>query len=134
MDLQLMRFPDRFDYNIELEGVEEEDPVYIPPMLLQPFVENSINHGFSGIDYKGKLNITLSDRKNYLYCSVKDNGKGLLDNQSKNKKSASTQLISDFLSKVTGKGVSIRTLPKTPTEPGGIIVSFLIPLKTLNDD
>ena len=46
MDLQLLRFPSKFNYQITLKDIEEDDLIFIPPMLMQPFVENSIEHGF----------------------------------------------------------------------------------------
>lgn len=129
MDLQLLRFPGKFQYELELIGLEEDDPIYIPPMLIQPFVENAIEHGFSNIDYEGKIKITLEDRNKYVYCSIVDNGQGLVSSQSTNKKSASTQLISDFLSKVTGQGISIKELSEPNKNTKGTEVSFLIPVK-----
>ncbi|WP_435578745.1 tetratricopeptide repeat-containing sensor histidine kinase [Gilvibacter sp.] len=134
MDLQLIRFPGKFEYEVKLTGLDEEDPVYIPPMLLQPFTENAIEHGFNGITYTGKLYIELTDEKKYLSCRIRDNGRGFVTDSSNSKNSASTQLISDFLTKVTGAGVKFQNLPKTTTEHGGTQVSFLIPIKSFGND
>ena len=57
LDLQLLRFPEKFSYNIILEDFEEDEMLFIPSMLIQPFIENSVEHGFFGIKYKGEINI-----------------------------------------------------------------------------
>lgn len=132
LDLQLLRLPSKFEYHIHLHKIEEDDLLFIPPMLLQPLVENSIEHGFTGINYKGKLNISLERQGKYLSCKIEDNGKGLTTITSSGKQSASTQLISDFLEKTTPAGLSI-TNKKTEHETG-VIVQFLIPYKLTEHD
>ncbi len=133
MDLQLLRFPEKFTYTIELISLEEDDPVYIPPMLIQPFVENAIEHGFSSIDYLGELKIVLSMENKYVSCTVIDNGLGKNSASSINKKSTSTQLISDFLSKATGSPLSINHVNHQQGK-SGTIVKFLIPYNNNTHD
>ena len=48
----------------------------IPPMMLQPFAENSIIHGMKNIDKKGKITVSFKKIDNYLQCEVIDNGVG----------------------------------------------------------
>lgn len=126
LDLQLLRFPEKFTYTIELNNLQEDDPVFIPPMLIQPFVENAIEHGFSSIDYPGELKIILSMDNKFVSCDVIDNGLGKKNTSNVTKKSASTQLISDFLSKTTGEPVSINHVNHQRGK-SGTQVSFLIP-------
>ena len=128
LDLQLLRFPGKFEYQIELDNVQEDDPFFIPPMLIQPIVENSIEHGFSGIDYLGELEIKLVLGKEYLNCIIEDNGKGFSDKKNSHKKSASMELISDFLRKSTK--AEIQLFHKAEVGEKGIRVSYLIPYKT----
>lgn len=130
LELQLLRFPDKFEYNISLEGLHPEISYHIPPMLLQPFIENSILHGFNGINYLGAINITISEKSKYLQCVIKDNGLGIQNLESSIKKSVSVGLISDFLQKATRSKVSIVSKESTHIEKGGVTVSFLIPYTT----
>jgi len=67
---------DSFDYEIITDKEAEGEIVMIPPMLLQPFVENSIIHGFNGLKRRGKLEISFSIKDHYLECRLKDNGVG----------------------------------------------------------
>lgn len=68
---------DRFDYKITVDDNIEKDYVKIPPMLLQPFVENAIKHGLKYVDGKrGLIEVAFRERNNVLECSVTDNGIG----------------------------------------------------------
>ncbi|MGK0209730.1 MAG: hypothetical protein ACI9D4_000029 [Polaribacter sp.] len=128
MDLQLLRFPDKFDYDILLNEIDEEDEISIPPMLIQPFVENSIEHGFKHIDYKGKINITLTLAGKYVHCVIEDNGFGITTEKSEVKQSTSLNLISDFIKKSTKKGVEIIDKKNNDNNESGVIIQFLIPI------
>lgn len=55
----------------------EVDDILIPSMILQPFIENSIEHGFSGIDYAGHVDIKFGIHHHELMIEVIDNGKGM---------------------------------------------------------
>lgn len=66
---------DSFNFNIHLDetiDVETE----IPPMILQPIVENAIIHGMKGISHKGEINIKFEENNSEIIVSVDDNGVG----------------------------------------------------------
>ncbi len=77
LDLQKIRFPNRFNYNIHADPLLEIDELQIPSMIIQPFVENAIEHGLKGIDYKGILNIQFTKFNDQLTIEINDNGIGL---------------------------------------------------------
>ena len=133
MDLQLLRFPDKFEYNFILNRMQEDDLFFIPPMLLQPFVENSIEHGFGGIDYLGIITIELTLENQFIQCNISDNGKGL-PTQPRNKKSTSTLLISDFIEKSTKKKIEIISKKEIDPNQSRLITKFLIPYKLSKND
>lgn len=70
----------RFGYTILLDPEIERDFIKLPPMLLQPFVENAIKHGFrfdeSHAGKRGKIEISFTDLGQVLECRVTDNGIG----------------------------------------------------------
>ncbi len=66
-----------FDYHIRIEDGVEAEAMYIPSLLLQPFVENSLIHGFNGLDRRGKIEVLFRMEKEHLICVVRDNGVGL---------------------------------------------------------
>lgn len=77
LSLESMRFKDRFDYEINVKGIETES-ILIPAMILQPFVENSIIHGIlPNLDKKGKIVLDVKVENGYLLMSVEDNGIGV---------------------------------------------------------
>ena len=82
---------DRFDYKISVESNIEKDYIKIPPMLLQPFVENAIKHGLKYIEGKrGLIEINFVEKKSFLECSVTDNGIGRVRSEELNKVSKET--------------------------------------------
>ena len=78
LDVQKIRFPQKFSFKIEADPDLETDEVQIPAMIIQPFVENSVEHGFSGIDYAGEIRVHFSKRGKELLILIEDNGKGLV--------------------------------------------------------
>jgi two-component sensor histidine kinase len=76
LQTETMRFESRFDYTIDYGEGFDPDEFLIPPMILQPFVENSILHAFTGKKKKGKIAIRFWEEENSLFCSVEDNGIG----------------------------------------------------------
>jgi ligand-binding sensor domain-containing protein len=86
LDLESMRFIDRFDYSIDIEDSVETDLLKVPAMFLQPFVENSIIHGVLPLkDKKGKIDIIISDHMDHIRIEIKDNGVGIEDSQTNKK-------------------------------------------------
>lgn len=77
LELQKMRFPQAFHYRMSAAALDEPDQLLIPSMIIQPFVENSIEHGFKGIDYAGELDILFDVEDAHVVVSIFDNGKGL---------------------------------------------------------
>ncbi|MFS4493370.1 histidine kinase [Maribacter sp. 2308TA10-17] len=75
--LEHSRFPDKFDYNIELEEHLDVAAFQIPPMLLQPYIENSIWHGLRYKEEKGLLKIELKQKdKETIEITITDDGIG----------------------------------------------------------
>lgn len=128
LDLQLLRFPEKFTYTIEYINLEEEDMIFIPPMLIQPFLENSIEHGFQSIDYMGEIRIKLALEGKFINCNIEDNGSGMTATKSHRKDAHSVALIANFIKKTTKKKILI--INKTDYDLGnGVIIDFLIPFK-----
>lgn len=84
LSLESMRFKDRFDYKINVEGVDTES-IKIPAMIMQPFIENSIIHGIlPDTEKKGLIEIDISNKNGQLNIAILDNGIGV--NQSMHRK------------------------------------------------
>ena len=75
--LEQMRFENKFSYEIKCDDSIETNSIEIPPMIIQPFVENAIRHGLRYLDGNtGKLKINFSKQDEIIICEVDDNGIG----------------------------------------------------------
>ncbi len=128
LDLQQLRFPDKFEYKIMTQNIDKDSMLYIPPMLIQPFVENCIEHAFKNIDYKGNIEVSLQLKKNFVFCKVEDNGIGIAKPNIKKEESTSTKLIKQLVKKMTKQEVEIKGKGINSND-SGTIVQFNIPFK-----
>ncbi|MCG0015127.1 tetratricopeptide repeat-containing sensor histidine kinase [Winogradskyella immobilis] len=75
--LEHFRFQDKFDYAIEVEKTVDVEKFKIPPMLLQPYIENAVWHGLRYKTEKGLLKILIASRsKDEIIISIIDDGVG----------------------------------------------------------
>lgn len=83
LELEQLRFNNKFDFNISKESNIEDDTA-IPSLLLQPYVENAIIHGVVPLEDKGFINIIFRQIEDQLICIITDNGVGI-EQSKKNK-------------------------------------------------
>lgn len=76
LDLEKLRFEGRLLYNFNIDHNLSIANVYIPSLILQPLIENSINHGIRPLNGIGIIEITFREKECYLEIDVKDNGVG----------------------------------------------------------
>jgi sensor histidine kinase YesM len=76
LDMERLRFEYAFDYSFTFTNATDAGIVSIPPMLLQPFCENAIWHGFRNKDGQGHININIRTEEDLLECTITDNGIG----------------------------------------------------------
>ena len=72
-----MRLNNAFDYEIKYDEGLETELIHIPPMLIQPFIENAIKHGLKEIQENGMLTVTITDENEMLKVKISDNGIGI---------------------------------------------------------
>ncbi len=75
LELEQLRFNQKFDFVINKSRAIEDDTA-LPPLLLQPFVENAIIHGLIPKAEKGMITVSFSIDGESLICSIEDNGIG----------------------------------------------------------
>ncbi|MBI9039108.1 MAG: histidine kinase [Bacteroidales bacterium] len=88
LDIEKLRFDDMFDYEIKIAKGIDDEFFEIPPMIVQPYVENAIIHGLLHSKKEGFINIdfNLYDN-NSILCTIKDNGIGREKSQEINEES-----------------------------------------------
>jgi streptogramin lyase len=74
--MEKLRFDDRFAYEINTDSKLDLDFVEVPPLILQPFVENAIWHGLMHKEGEAKLEIGVEEDGGMLLCIIDDNGIG----------------------------------------------------------
>lgn len=78
LQLEKLRFKDKFNYFIEIDEKIDQYDTLIPGMLLQPYIENSLRHGIQHRkDNEGLISLHIkSDNNKGLVCAIQDNGVG----------------------------------------------------------
>ncbi|WP_340202563.1 sensor histidine kinase [Ascidiimonas sp. W6] len=79
LDLEKERFGDRLSINIQVDKEAMEEKV--PPMILQPLVENSVKHGLATLIEGGEIEIKIQKRGGKLWFQISDTGIGIQDKE-----------------------------------------------------
>lgn len=76
IEIEMLRFDNKFGYQIQVDDEIDEEFTGIPPMIIQPYVENSIIHGLVHKKGRGMIKITIAKQKKLLLCTITDDGIG----------------------------------------------------------
>lgn len=139
LELQRLRFSGSFNYEISIGETIHQDFLSIPPMLLQPFLENSIEHGFRNNGDENKIHIRFEEENNHLKIILEDNGIGIFKSK-KNKNREGHHSLAIFIIKKRielinqklGQSVTlnIEDLSEIDNLIQGTRITLLMPLKT----
>lgn len=75
VEMEKLRFDNKFDFYFEI-APDVNQLVDIPTMILQPFIENAINHGLRYKEEKGNLYVKFYNKGKFLVCRIEDDGVG----------------------------------------------------------
>ena len=137
LNLELMRFGNRIDVQFDYDPEILNKEIYIPPLILQPLIENSFKHGLLHKEGKGHLVIIMEIKEDYLYCSVEDDGVGIRNKESftvKEKKRYSSTIVIkerlDILNGVEGvqKRKTVFAQTNNPNDQGGFRSEIWVPV------
>ncbi len=143
LDLEKMRFKNLFNYFITIDKDIDKNVVLIPPMLVQPYVENAILHGIMNKGGEGKIEIDFKLHNGLIRCTVTDNGVGrkaaqsLKNNKEAYHRSAATGITTERLKQLNNylKGkisVDIKDIEDEQGNPTGTQVEIFIPYSSNN--
>lgn len=147
LELEKMRFPDKFQYNVKVDGLIPTNRYYIPPLLFQPILENAVKHAFKNIDYEGLLEIHFEEKipGELLKITIIDNGEGINPNfvnkhiKSKNK-SLGLEIINNQIALLNSEGkdnkASFKIFNRKSIDPQlyGTQAEFIISIKFSEND
>jgi signal transduction histidine kinase len=117
LELQRLRFNDNFDFKIDIDDHIFTESVRIPPLLIQPFLENAIEHGLQHKNGKGELRLGIMQEGDMLVIEIEDNGIGrdaamqLQKKKGKLHKSLGMEIVKsrlESLRKVIGKKIDLK--------------------------
>lgn len=77
LDLEHLRFQDKFEYEIVVDDDLDTDAILVPNMLIQPHLENAIWHGLRYRETKGKLKVTFEEENQLIKVLIEDDGIGV---------------------------------------------------------
>ncbi len=138
LELQQLRYEKKFDYKIDVDPKIDLESAILPPMLLQPFIENAIEHGIKHKEAKGHIRIRFKLENKKLTCEIEDDGVGRekaweVEYAKKGKhKSLATEIIHDrikILNKKLKQNISlnIADLKSEANEAIGTLVMLDLP-------
>ncbi|MEZ4800449.1 MAG: histidine kinase [Flavobacteriales bacterium] len=131
LEVQKLRFENNFEYEITVDTELIPENTLIPPMLTQPFIENSLEHGFRDLTYMGKLAISFTKEDRSLVVEINDNGKGFTAESSSTHTPMGTSITRErieILNKRSKLPIEFSISEKTS---GGVVVKFKIPLEDI---
>lgn len=141
LELQRLRFNENFDFEILVDDAISTDSIHIPPLFIQPFLENAIEHGLQHREEKGKLVLRLKENGYCLLVEIEDNGIGrekamlMQKKRSRLHKSMGMEIIRkrvETLNKLNDRNkieFEIIDLKDENNEARGTLVRICIPLK-----
>lgn len=134
LQLQKLRFADRFDYEIFVDPTINCEHVNIPPMLAQPFLENAVEHGMHDVERDGKITVSFTMLPRILLMEISDNGSGI-KNQTQVKqshRSLAMEITKERLQLINRKAsrkafYTVSEAFPHETERKGVKISFVLP-------
>ncbi len=132
LDLEKMRFNDSFNYSFKIKETIDPHSTFVPPLLLQPFAENSIRHGLVHKQRDGLIQVKVSTVSDKLIIHIEDNGVGINSHSQKNKEHQSLGIelsrkrIVNFsnMKNTRAEGLEVRNI--NSTDNNGVLVTITL--------
>lgn len=144
-EMESIRFPGKFRFELCVDENTKASSSLVPPLLIQPFVENAILHAFPGKEDTGYIRVQISTKLNQLYFAISDNGigrgkallnqrkKGKFRNTEDRKESGITVTVERIRQAWGGKYdnsfFKITDLLNEHGKPSGTLIEFYLPLQ-----
>ena len=96
IEIERLRSGNGFNYEILIEEKLEPEFIEIPPMAVQPFVENAIKHGLKEKKNNGHLTLSFKEENDIIVVTVEDNGVGIKNSKKDNRRSHKSMAMSIF--------------------------------------
>lgn len=139
MELESLRFPQKFEFSIICDQSIDLDTCQIPAFIIQPFIENAIWHGIMKQKKPGIIRVNLAKNDGRLICTVEDNGIGrtrsieMKSEIEKKRSSLGISIVETRLNLLSGyygvkMGMSFLDLYDNEHEASGTKVTIILPI------
>ncbi len=136
LKMEHMRFSKKFEIDIRVDPSIDQYLVRIPPMLMQPYLENAILHGLQLIKHKGLLQVLVEDHEDHMQINIIDNGIGRQRARAirektghKSKGLANIEKRIQLYNKISDKNLEVKIIDlfSESGEPSGTRVEIIVP-------
>ncbi len=130
LELEKLRFADKFDFTVTLPADIDTDTVMVPNMLIQPNLENAIWHGLRYKETKGLLKLDFRRQNGRILVTIDDNGIGLKESceiKTRNQKLHESRGLTNveerikLLNEIYKSGIQFEIIEKPGPESGVIV-------------
>ncbi len=134
--LHKLRLGDKLSFVINVSEELDTEDIFIPPMLIQPFVENAVIHGIEQLEKNGYIALNFSKEGDWLVISVDDNGPGISNSTQTTLSTHVSYALQIFrervanLKKKYGTAITYNITDKSRENGSGTLVTVKLPLKT----
>ncbi|MFB6343118.1 histidine kinase [Saccharicrinis sp. FJH62] len=136
LKLEHERFKEKFDYMFSIDEDVNTESFMIPPMLIQPYIENAVWHGLRYKEEKGILQVELKQVDNCLEITIIDDGIGRIKSQeikTKNQRQINSTGLKNIenrlkiINKVHHLGIKVEVSDLIPETHSGTCVKIIVP-------
>ena len=132
MQLEAHRLDQKFTYTITVDDTIDPENIMVPPLILQPFIENSIWHGIAKKESEGQICISVTKHSEMISIRIEDNGAGMSNSlkgvNKEHRKSLGLKITKariDMLNRLNGTNATVELVDK----PGGVIAELKMPVE-----
>ena len=134
VEIESFRFNHEFDYTFEIDDDDVLLDALLPPMLLQPYVENAIWHGLMPKEGQKKLTISARTDQQHIICTIEDNGVGRAyaprkEGHISRGQEMTNGIFESFRQKDSAASLKVIDLYDTQHNPAGTRVVMTIPIE-----
>jgi ligand-binding sensor domain-containing protein/two-component sensor histidine kinase len=141
LELEQLRFDNRFDFSIKTDKFLDTNRVYVPPLLLQPYVENAVWHGLLHKETRGRIEVSAQKNGQHIIFKIQDNGVGrekaaeFKSHFTPQNKSVGMSITADRIAIIkslysSDAKISISDLHDQNHKPAGTKITIMLPLIT----
>ncbi len=128
IQLESYRLHSKFEYHFEIDDQIDQENTLIPPLILQPFIENSIWHGIAPLTEDGEITISIKQKEKMLICTIDDNGVGRMTKSKSSKTSMGIEITKNRL-EIISQQKKVKGDLKLIDKPKGFKVELSLPLE-----